>query len=211
MEFNDVRKPTPPTIRRSRTKKIFLISLCVLGGICVLPILLLFVLGLFLRGDENIQQDEPIWKEMYFTDEFGATTNQKYVYTDLFGSFSNSATTNSPLRVRMVVSKDSTIEVALYEYGSHMVKDQDHYMKVRHNDNTNYKDEYLDVRRDGWAYLSYRENSIHPCDKAPYLYEDGKLEFAITEKRDYGGVPSTYKFTIEDASIIRDALNILNQ
>lgn len=204
-------KSTPSSIKQSKTKKIILISLCVLGGIIALPIIALIILWIFFGGSEEEQKSEPIWKEMHITDEYGATTNEKYVYTDIYGSFSNSATTNSNLRVRLTVEKDSTIEVALYEYGSEIVKDQVHTMKVRHNDTTIYRDDYFRISNDGWAYLAYRENERHICEQRPYIYEGGKLEFAITERRDYGGVPSTYKFTIEDASIIKDALNILNK
>ncbi len=208
MKTINERKSTPPPIKRSKTKKIILIFLCVLGGIIILPILLLFAFGLFLGGDEELKKDETIWKEMHFTDEYGATTNEKYVYTDLFGSFSNSATTNSPLKVRLTVSQDSTIEFALFEYGSTMVKDQDHTMNVRQNDTIVYREDYIRIRDNGWGYLA---SKTYISEYGTYMYEGGKLEFALTEKRDYGGVPSTYRFIIENASIIEDALKILNQ
>lgn len=203
-------KPTPPPIKRTRAKKIILISVCVLGGIIATPIIFLLILGFFFGGSEKNQSEESIWSEQYLTDDFGVPTKEKYLYTDLIGSFSNSATTNSNLRVRLTVERDSTIEIALYEYGSEMVKDQEHYMKVRQNDSTIYQNEYLDIRRNGWGYLSYLENETHICDKSPFLYNGGKIEILLTEKRDYGGVPSTYKFSIEDASIIKDALKMLN-
>lgn len=204
-------KPTPPPIKRSRAKKIILISLCVLGGIIVIPIAFLIILALFFGGSKEKQNEESIWSEGYLTDDFGARTKEKYLYLDLVGSFSNSATTNSNLRVRLTVEKDSTIEIALYEYGSEMVKDQKHSMKVRQNDSTIYQNEHLNIRRNGWGYLAYKENKRHMCDKSPYIYDGGKTEFLLTEEKDYGGVPSTYQFTIEDMSIIKDAFNKLNQ
>ena len=210
MKSNDGATHTPPPIKRSRTKKIILISSCVLGGLIILPVVFLLTLEFFFGGSEESEPDKSIWSEQYLTDVFGASTKEKYLYTDLIGSFSNSATTNSDLRVRLTVEKDSTIEIALYEYGCEIVKDQKHSMKVRQNDSIIYNNEYLDIRRNGWGYLSYRENERHICHTSPFLYDGGKIEFVLTEKRDYRGVPSTYKFTIEDASIIKDALNILN-
>lgn len=203
--------PIPIAKKRTRAKKIIIILTCVVGGIVLIPILLLILLGLFLNTDtENDNKRDTIWEEAYYVDEFGAPTNEKYLRTVIYGTFSNSATTNSPLKVLMNVSKDSTIKIALYEYGSEMVKDQVNSMMVRHNDSIIYRDDYLGISNEGWAYLAYKENENHICDQRIYIYDGGKFEFILTERRDYGGVPSTYKFKISDASILDEAFKILN-
>lgn len=212
MKPYDGNNPTlPPPLKRSRTKKVFLIIICVLGGIIVLPIVFLIILGLLWRSNDRSPQNDAIWTEANFTDDYGKPIDEKYVYTDLVGTFSNSATTDSPLKVRLMVSKDSTMEIALYEYGSEMVKDQIHSMKIRHNDSIIYRDDYFGISKDGWGYLAYRKNKNNICDERTYMYNGGKFEFVLTEKREFGGVPSTYKFQITDASIIGEAIKLLNK
>lgn len=204
--------PVPISKKRSRAKKIIIILSCVVGGIVIIPILLFVFLYLFLNTiTEKDNKRDTTWEEAYYVDEFGAPTNEKYLTTEIDGTFSNSATTNSPLKVRINVSKDSTIKIALYEYGSKMVKDQVNSMLVRHNDSVIYRDDYIGISKDGWAYLAYKENKNNICDNRIYIYDGGKFEFVLTERRDYGGVPSTYKFKILDASILDEAFKILNK
>lgn len=64
-----------------------------------------------------------IWETKYYVDEFNDPTSQKYVTTKslINGTFSNTATTNSNLNVKILV--DSTgVSFMLYEYGNHQVK-----------------------------------------------------------------------------------------
>jgi len=57
------------------------------------------------------------WDCGTFVNEFGEPTNKKYIYIDIIGSFSNSATTNSICPVHFLVNKRGTIGIFLYEYG----------------------------------------------------------------------------------------------
>lgn len=202
--------PVPVVKKKSKAKKIIIILACVVGGIVLIPIFIIIVLGLFLNANEEKEtKDDVVWEEAYYVDEFGAPTSEKYLRTDIYGTFSNSATTNSPLKVRINVSKDSTIEIALYEYESRMVKDQVNSMLVRHNDSTIYREDYIGISNDGWALLAYKENKNHICNNRTYIYDGGKFEFILTERRDYGGVPSTYSFKIDDMSIFDEAFEKL--
>ena len=46
------------------------------------------------------------WETLYYVDDFGDPTNQKYLKYTTYGSFDNTATTNSPLRVEFLVESD---------------------------------------------------------------------------------------------------------
>ena len=81
----------------------------------------------------SIVEESNIWSVRFYRDEFNQETNEWCVLNeDLFhGQFSNSATTNSTLSVRVFVDgkkvvmdgKECTIfSFILYEYGSHQVK-----------------------------------------------------------------------------------------
>lgn len=82
-----------------------------------------------------------IWSVGFSVDEFNQETDEWYVANDdlFLGEFSNSATTNSSLTVRMVAFGEGfTMEdgrevpvlgFMLYEYGSHQVKNSSGYIK----------------------------------------------------------------------------------
>ena len=62
------------------------------------------------------------WEVANYVDEFGDPTKKSYLYKNIYdGKFSNSATTNSELRVDFLVEKDE-VNIQLYEYGSKLVK-----------------------------------------------------------------------------------------
>lgn len=89
---------------------------------------------LYVRGkiDERIeklrieQNNDPentgIWEIAYFVDEFGDYTDSAYIRNKslIFGTFSNSATNNSTLCVRLLITKRP--RWILYEYGTLQVK-----------------------------------------------------------------------------------------
>ena len=60
------------------------------------------------------------WSLKYYVDEFGDDTDLKYIIVDTEGLFSNSATTDSLLYVRMIISADNPNEpyFNFFEYGS---------------------------------------------------------------------------------------------
>ena len=101
------------------------------------------------------------WKVSYFVDEFGDSTTDKYVTTEkyIWGKFSNSATDNSKLKVKFLITKTGhskdvllgtkkvtvfdesfNIGINLYEYGSLKVKALSYeypisyIITIKHND-----------------------------------------------------------------------------
>lgn len=67
-------------------------------------------------------ENEDYWVVDYFVDEFNQPTDERYIKnnTDIIGQFSNSATTNSKLKVYTLVS--DTVAFMLLEYGRSIVK-----------------------------------------------------------------------------------------
>jgi len=64
-----------------------------------------------------------IWRISYFVDVFGNPTKQGYIINKepIIGVFSNSATENSRLSVKILISSLLNISIVLYEYASLMV------------------------------------------------------------------------------------------
>lgn len=79
-----------------------------------------------------------IWEVQYFVDEFGERTKQGYITTKnpIYGTFSNTATENSDLRVHFIIAGKKSVAIKLFEYnGNNPVK--------------GYKDTYRVLVQDG--------------------------------------------------------------
>jgi len=66
-----------------------------------------------------------IWTVNYYVDDFGEPTKEGYIRNTSYinGSFSNTATQNSALNVKLLISNSSDISIMLYEYaGNNPVK-----------------------------------------------------------------------------------------
>ena len=61
------------------------------------------------------------WEMGEYTDEFNQPTGKKYIIVDSYGTFSNSATTNSSLYAALQIDKDD-IRIMMWEYNSNLVK-----------------------------------------------------------------------------------------
>lgn len=61
------------------------------------------------------------WELGEYNDEFGQPSGKKYIVTEAYGVFSNSATTNSTLYAAVQIDKEN-IGIMLWEYGNHLVK-----------------------------------------------------------------------------------------
>ena len=63
------------------------------------------------------------WEKRYFVDEFNDLTNDPYIWLskNAYGTFSNSATTNSNLRWNFIITNEY-VSFILYEYGYSQVK-----------------------------------------------------------------------------------------
>lgn len=66
------------------------------------------------------------WNIGNYVDKFGDPTDEKYISLEAEGTFSNTATTNSRLHVRLLNDRNNT-RFIFCEYGSHVVKDNDTY------------------------------------------------------------------------------------
>lgn len=92
-------------------------------------------------GDKSREQPVKIyvptntgaWELKNYSDEFGEQTANKYLVLMGEGVFSNSATSNSTLRVVLFVDENS-FSFRLFEYGSSPVKDDDHIYVTRIKD-----------------------------------------------------------------------------
>ncbi len=73
--------------------------------------------GICSRCGENFSA----WEIGEYTDEFNQPTGKKYIVTESYGTFSNSATTNSELLAALQIDNDD-IRIMLWEYGSNLVK-----------------------------------------------------------------------------------------
>lgn len=163
-----------------------------------------------LIDSANYAQDSmKIWEVRYYVDEFNEPTNEGYITTkeDIYGTFSNSATQNSNLIVRFLISNGVELNIMLFEYaGTNPVKTglEDSYtVKVKHNDSepivitaTNYSDR-----------LSFSKSASKKV--TDMLLQGGKLNFYIVENTEYSS--SEYKFKIDDCSGFDKALNHLKK
>lgn len=91
-------------------------------------------------GDKSHEQDVKIsvptgtgeWELKHYSDSFGEETNDKYLVLMGNGVFSNSATSNSNLKVVFFIDDDN-FSFRLFEYGSSPVKDDDasYYTRIK--------------------------------------------------------------------------------
>ena len=167
------------------------------------------------------------WEVSYLVDEFGDSTTKKYVTTtpSIQGKFSNSATNNSKLKVKFIITKTDEfyeIGIDLYEYGSLKVKalSYDHpssySIHIKHNDTPNNKFWCAENAGDR-MYVEdcpdYYKNSDKITEIAQdaatfwdYLAEGGQLKVSITE---ISGNPSKYNFELNTEEL--DLLTALKQ
>lgn len=150
-----------------------------------------------------------IWYTGFYVDEFGEETKKGYISTSslISGTFSNSATEDSDLNVKFLISNAQDISIQLFEYaGNNPVKEGvEHGYRIRVKQDTlppvdleasNYSDR---LRLD--SQNSKKLNNI--------LLKGGNLKFAIIERSDYS--QSKYNFEIPDASGYGNALKQLTK
>lgn len=144
-----------------------------------------------------------IWKIGQYVDEFGDKTNSKYVYTQLYGTFNNSATTNSELRVVIIFDKYDYARINLYEYGgNHPIKNEG-FLDFKAQ---NPKKEILTFRtyNDDSGDNTVRSQDGEIKALKELLLKGGEIKF-IGVSNKYGS-RSEYKFSIKNADYLNDAL-----
>ncbi len=165
-----------------------------------------------------------MWEIRYFVDDFGEKTNDGYITSKslLKGTFSNSATQNSSLLIYPLISKwdefkklGYNISFQLYEYSrNNPVKGEGSYKVLVQDKNGKRYNLEGDIRRGGDRLIIkiyYMDNTNgHNRILHKILLMGGEIKFVIKEK-DALGVPSEYKFTIENADYYNNAIRLLNE
>ena len=150
-----------------------------------------------------------VWQIRYYVDEFNNPTTEGYITTKLYveGTFSNSATTNSNLKVIWLIDKDS-VAIKLLEYGRNVVKSS--------YDATSYSISMLDAdgNKTSMTGTMYKGSDRIYIDSdfesivLNALAKNGAVTFKITETGKYAS--SSYLFKMEDTSYFTNAYQQLN-
>lgn len=194
-------------------KKIVKYSLWACGVIIGLPIVaILIFVGYILHSDSETDNNENLrppltWNRQNFVDEFGAPTSNHYEQTSIIGRFSNSATTDSKLKVIINIQCDSTISFRFREYGTSVVKNTKLSGKAR--DSNGFISEFvLYVDDDGWSDMV----PDWPWNKKTIkmLSSNHKVDIVLNEASDLG-IPSKYYFTIPENSGLKEAMDRANK
>ncbi|MES3016758.1 MAG: hypothetical protein V4721_03220 [Bacteroidota bacterium] len=137
-----------------------------------------------------------IWSISYYVDEFGEKTNDGYVTnSDLIsGSFSNTATQNSALNVKILITNSSDISMKLFEYaGNNPVKaySSDNYtVFLQDKDGKRIKLRAVNYS-DRLSFANSASKQVHNA-----LLKGGTIKMKIIEDE----TPTTeYGFTIQNA------------
>ena len=150
-----------------------------------------------------------VWQIRYYVDEFNNPTTEGYITTKLYveGTFSNSATTNSNLKVIWLIDKDD-VAIKLLEYGRNVVKSS--------YDSTSYAIAMLDAdgNKTSMTGTMYKGSDRIYIDSAyesivlNTLAKNGAVTFKITEEGKYAS--SSYLFKMDDTSYFSNAYQQLN-
>lgn len=155
---------------------------------------------------EKIQKREYtwIWSIGDFVDSFWDKTENTYITTKeaLRWTFSNTATKDSDLRVRLIIDSENSIAFQLYEYGwNNPVKSYSSYSSKWYT---------MDVKDKDWIIYNFRrmkndsdriyiykllDSDLEAIDLHNIFLKGGEIKFVITENK----YPSEYKFTISNA------------
>ena len=94
-----------------------------------------YILLLLILSTIIFSGDLGMWKTSYYTDSYGDKTEDYLVMNkeNIYGGFSNSATTNSKLKVKFLIDSRKEIDIKLYEYGSYLVKDGSIRIGIKRN------------------------------------------------------------------------------
>lgn len=149
-----------------------------------------------------------MWSVRYYVDDFGEYTKEGYIRnTSLIrGTFSNTATQDTELDVKFLISNSSDISIQLYEYaGNNPVKasSTDYYtVQVQDKDGKR-----MSMRASNYSErLSLGKTDSRRLHNA--LMKGGELKFKITED----DRPTTqYKFTIQNADWYENAYRKLKE
>ncbi len=150
-----------------------------------------------------------MWTIRYYVDEFGEPTKEGYISNKYLirGTFSNTATQDSELDVRFLITNSSDISIKLFEYaGNNPVKaySYDSYtVLVQDKDGKRLKLSAVNYSSDRLSFDKTASRQVHNA-----LMKGGTLKFRITEN----DTPTTqYQFTIQKADWYENAYRKLKE
>ena len=147
-----------------------------------------------------------IWKIGNYVDEFGDNIGKKYISTKAKGVFSNSATTNSALRVDFII--EDRIILQLYEYdNNHPVKalsSKEYKILLKVNDEKIKRPFYATNYTDRLRFSKTDSKKIRE-----YLNRGGVMKFVIYETSGYS--VSTYNFKLDKTDGFDIAWKVYNK
>lgn len=156
-----------------------------------------FVVMLLMSTQALGEGSYGIWQRRYYVDEFKEPTDEMYVTASIMGTFSNSATTDSELRVIFIVDTNH-FAIQLREYDEYIVKNsyshsQAYEIRVKDNNDEIHT---LDgeILSGGDRIILNKESAT---ELISILNEGGRVRFSIQSGEK---VLSNYVFSIRDAS-----------
>lgn len=136
------------------------------------------------------------WEKAFYVDEFNNPTNQAYLRTSdvLYGTFSNSATTDSTLYAKILIDAED-VAIKLWEYGSN---------EVNAYTSTDYEITILDDSgtkhyTSGTMYKNGERIYLSDWTLVNLLQNNTQLKIYIRENSKYG-VNSTYLFSVKNGN-----------
>jgi len=95
----------------------------------------------FVKDSIETYSRQGNWQVKYFVDDFQEPTKEGYLQIISTGVFTNSATTNSELSMKVIVDQDKRVQIMLYEYGNIQVKSSSrdgsfYSLKILNSDST---------------------------------------------------------------------------
>ena len=143
-----------------------------------------------------------IWEVQYFVDDFGERTKEGYITTKnpIYGTFSNTATQNSDLRVHFIIAGKQNVAIELFEYNSNNpVKGYRDTYRVLVQD-SNGERHTLSASNNNWDRLSFGKNDSGKMFNI--LSKGGEIKFKIVDAER----PTTeYSFTVSNADWFENA------
>ena len=149
-----------------------------------------------------------MWQVSYFVDDFGEPTKDGYITNKQFikGSFSNTATEDSKLNVRLLTLSETNIHIMLYEYaGNNPVKASSRvtYTLLVQDKDGNRLELKAGHRSDRLILQVEASSGVHQA-----LMKGGEVRFRIIEN---GNRTNQYSFDISDADRYDNAYRIMSE
>ncbi len=156
---------------------------------------------------QKVMKSKVFWKIKYYYDDFGDQTKDGFLSNTniIQGTFSNSATENSELKVVFLINDETNINIQLYEYAG--------TNPVKHCTENGYR---IKVKSDSSEIVTLEANNYSdrlslsgPNSKklSKVLSHPGKIHFSIIEMSEYSS--SSYKFEFENSDNYQRVLSEL--